>query len=87
MYEPIHEKIKVLVEFNNHRLKIINFEWQGREHVVEQINLVTKARKGRELVWVYYVSNEAAAYKLRYDTESITWWLEEITWDQEKDQS
>lgn len=87
MYEPIHEKIQVLVEFTNHRLKIISFEWQGREHIVDQINLITKARKGRELVWVYYVSNQGAAYKLRYDTESITWWLEEITWDQDKDQS
>lgn len=84
MYDPIHEQISVKVEFNNHDLRIISFDWQGREHLVDKINLITKARKGRELVWVYYVSNSGGAYKLRYDTESVTWWLEEVTWEENK---
>lgn len=87
MYEQIHARIEVTAIFTPHRLKIEKFTWEGRDYIINQINLVTKARKGRELVWLYYVSNDNAAYKLRYDTESLIWWLEEITWEEPTDQS
>jgi hypothetical protein len=81
MYDSIHEKIQVTARFQpGKRPDIKSFTWKDKEHVVEQVTLVSKARKGREVVWLFNVATKTAAFKLRFDTDSLTWWLEQHTW-------
>lgn len=81
MYDYIHEPITVIAEFRTPKPQVHRFTWQQREHVVKALNLVTKARKGRDLVWLFHVSTDTGAYKLRLDTDTLQWWLEELTWE------
>lgn len=82
-YEDIHEPIAVVTDFGgNKKPKILSFTWQGREYKVKETNLVVRANKGREKVWMFHVSNERAAFKLRLDSDTLDWWLEEYTWEE-----
>ena len=49
------------------------------------MHLLMKAGKGRETVWLFSVSTEAAAFKLRFDSDSLEWFLEEMVWDESED--
>lgn len=81
MYDHIHEKIKVNAEFHpGKNPDIKSFIWHDKTHVIEKCTLVTKARHGRELVWLFHVVTATDAFKLRLDTEELNWWLEEHTW-------
>jgi hypothetical protein len=81
-YEQIGAEISVHAEFSNHKIRIVDFVWKQKTYKVDNINMIAKARRGRELVWVYYVSNIHGAYKLRFDTEAMQWWLDEVTWEE-----
>jgi hypothetical protein len=88
MYQPIHEKISVTAVFlpgKNPRL--ISFVWQDKEYLVEKLTLVTRAKHGREAIWMFHITTKTAAFKIRLDTESLTWWVEEYTWDSRTDNS
>lgn len=84
MYDHVHEKITVVASFSPHkRIEINSFVWKEKQYQIKQVTLVTKARKGREVVWMYHVVTDNMAFKLRLDTDSMTWWLEEFTWEQQ----
>jgi len=80
-YEKIHEPISTYVFTREGRTKVKAFEWKGRIYKVDQNNLTTKARKGTTPVYLFSVSNESGSYKLRFDTDTLNWWLEEILWE------
>ncbi len=85
MYEPIHQPIQVTAKFGENGVEIIDFYWQNKKYDVSEITLTLKARHGREAVWIFHVTTHNAAFKLRFNTDSLKWWLEELTWDIEKD--
>jgi hypothetical protein len=87
MYEHVHQQISVTASFlPGQRPVISQIEWQGKKYKIEATTLVTHARRGREAVWLFHVMTKTASFKLRLDTDSLTWWLEELTWDIEQDQ-
>jgi hypothetical protein len=81
-YDRVHEKIEVVADFKPGRVDIKSFTWKDKTYVVKEVNLTSKAYKGREIVWVFNVSTETAAFKLRFDTDLLTWFLEELTWEE-----
>lgn len=82
MYDKIHERITVKAIFEpGKRPRIKSFIWQGSEHIITRITLVNQARRGRELVWLFHVTTETMAFKLRLDTDSMSWWVEEKSWE------
>lgn len=86
MYEPIHEKIAVAATFEpGSRPRIHQFVWQNRTYKIIRTTMVNKARRGRESVWLFHVTTETMAFKIRLDTDSLIWWLEELTWDEAED--
>lgn len=82
MYEPVHEKIQVIAEFSAGKGKVKSFTWRDKDYQVIEQTLEVKASHGRETVWIFYVVTESAAFKLRLDTDSLNWYLEEFTWQE-----
>ena len=82
MYLSVHEPITAVAEFKHGHPEVKSFTWQARDYQVLKTTLRLKARKGRELVWLFCVTTATAAFKLRLDTDSLNWWLEEHTWEQ-----
>lgn len=82
MYDPVHEKIKVDAIFENGKVSVTRFKWKNKVYKVDQVTLVTKAYRGRDAVWLVYVTTLTAAYKLRFDTDTLNWWMEEFTWSE-----
>ncbi len=82
MYDPIHEQITVSAVFEpGKRPQIHKFIWNNTLHTVTGQTLITKARKGRELVWMFHITTDTMAFKIRLDTDTMNWWLEEMSWD------
>lgn len=80
-YEHVHEPINIYFYTKNNKSYIRAFEWQNRIYKISRNNLITKALKGNKPVYLFSVSNDNGAYKLRFDTDSLAWWLEEIYWE------
>jgi len=79
-YEKIHKPISTYVFSRKGLTKIKAFEWDGRIYHITGNNLVTRARKGTIPIYLFSVSNDSGSYKLRFDTDTLSWWLEEILW-------
>ena len=80
MYEKVHEKIKVRVDFKEQDPDIKGFVWKNKDYSVSRINLITRARKGQIPVFLFSVSNDAGAYELRFDTDTLQWFIEQVYW-------
>lgn len=81
----MHAPIQVKAEFLEKGKPIIHsFIWEGKEYKVEQVDLVTRANKGDERVWLFNVSTKTSAFQLRLDTDNLRWYLEELTWEEGK---
>lgn len=79
-YEYIHQPINTYIHAQKGKFFIKAFEWEGSTYKITHNNLIAKAKKGTIPVYLFAVSNETAAFKLRFDTDTLNWWLEEITW-------
>ena len=77
IYQKINERIDVLVDFAGTQIRPLVFKWGGRDYQVKKVNLVHMAREGRDKVYYFSVSDEANYFKLKYNTESLEWLLEE----------
>lgn len=80
-YEKVHEPVSTYIFAHKGRFKIKAFKWQGRIYRINSNNLMTMAQKGINTVYLFSVSNESGAFQLRFDTETLKWWLEEVMWD------
>lgn len=75
MFEQINDPIEVISKFTENKLIPLKFLWQGREFVVQKINLSYSAWEGRSKIYYFAVSDSVNYFKLRFDTESLRWTL------------
>ncbi len=73
-----HDPISVLASFRGGEVKPVAFKWGGRDWQVKQVNLVSAARDGRAKLIYFSVSDEANAFKLQFNSETLEWALEEV---------
>lgn len=84
-YTPVHEKISVEAKFSiGGKLEVTSFIWKDKEYTVSEVTFVSKAYRGRDTVWLVHVATHSAAFKLRFDTDTLNWWLEEFTWEEKE---
>ena len=81
MLENLHEKIDVIAVFNRTGdvVSIYKLKWQNHVYKVDKLAYLYKRREGRNINHVFHVSNAALHFKLSFDTEFLTWWLEEVS--------
>jgi len=54
-------------------------KWKNRIYKIDKIGLHYTFREGRVLYHIFSVSTKTLAMKLRFDTETLSWKLEEIS--------
>lgn len=81
MNEIINEKISVIMIFDRNNGTIIpkKLKWQGRIYVIDKIGYHHKVREGKKLIHIFSVANKTLAFRLRFDTETLHWTLEEVS--------
>lgn len=78
MYETIDEPIKVLVSFDKGVITPHKFRWRAREIKIDQVNMIHRVKDGSILSYLFSVSNDTSAYKLRFNAATMNWKLDQI---------
>lgn len=80
MSATIHEKVSVVSVFNHLNGFVMpkKMRWQGRDYVMRQFAYHHRVREGRNIIHIFHVSDGDQDYRLRLDTETLQWTLEEV---------
>jgi len=78
IYEKVDQPVEVLAAFRKDRAEPMTFKWGNRYYQVKKINLVHTEREGREKVYYFSVSDDTAAFRLSFRSETLAWRLEEM---------
>lgn len=76
-----HDPISVIASFHERGVKPVAFKWGGRDWQVKRVNMVHEDREGRAKLIYFSVSDEANYFKLRFNSETLAWTLEEVWHD------
>lgn len=76
-----NDPISVLASFRGHEVKPLAFKWAGRDWQVKRVNMVHEDREGRAKLLHFSVSDDANYFKLRFNSETLAWTLEEVWHD------
>ncbi len=81
MNEIINEKVSVITVYDRSRGTVIpqKIKWQGRIYDIGKIGYHHKVKEGNKLFHIFSVCNETIAFKLRLDTDTLQWVLEEVS--------
>lgn len=81
MIEKINERISVISSYNrdNGQVTIHKVRWNGRTYQITKIGYHHKVREGRNIFHVFHVNNNALSFKLQLDTETLSWWVLEVS--------
>ena len=81
MSDLINEKIAVITSFDPHTGRVFphRIKWQGRVYKIKKVGLHYPVRRGRKLLHYFSVITENnTSFKVRHDTETLHWILEEV---------
>jgi hypothetical protein len=78
--EEIHESISVH-SFFNHKTRTsgpVVLYWRGHSYRIVKIGVHHTIWEGRVLIHIFSVTDGSTYFKLKYDTETLAWKLEEV---------
>ena len=78
MHEEVNQPVEVVTLYEKHRARPLYFRWNGRWIKITRINMIHHVCEGDRRIFFFSVSNEAAAYRLRFEPDVLKWHLEEI---------
>lgn len=52
--------------------------WKGEQYIFSQIAYHHAQRQGRTLMHIFHVTDGKKDFRLRFDTEQLQWFLEEV---------
>ena len=81
MVEKINEKIDVITIFKSKGAELIIYKirWNGREHKITELGYHHVVKEGRFVYHYFSVCTDTLAFKLRLDTETLSWTLKEVS--------
>lgn len=81
MRELIGEKIDVVLLYNRQRSRAVPsiIRWHGRTFKIKKIGFHHTVREGAKLFHIFSVSDGSTFFRLKLDTASLHWQLEEIS--------
>lgn len=56
----------------------VKIRWRGREYIMTKLGYPHKYRQGRTLIHIFEVCNDTIWFRLRFDTETLHWWVEGV---------
>ena len=78
MFEQVNQIIEVSASFRDGKLIPQKLIWSGREIMITQVNLSHHVWEGRSKIYYFAVSDSVNDYKLRFDSDKLTWDLLEV---------
>ncbi len=75
MLEEVNEPIEVVAVFQGNKFEPYKFLWNGREIKIKQVNLAYSNWDGRSKIYYFAVSDNNNYFKLKFDTDKLTWTL------------
>jgi len=72
------ERIEVIAVFEKNRAQPYSFKWAGKKFLVEKVNLHYTQRSGDAILTYYSVTAEGNYFKLVFDSNNMSWWVEEV---------
>lgn len=70
--------VQLVYDHRHHNVSPRKLLWDGREFPVTQVGLHHTIREGRTLFHIYSVTSNQLFFRLKLDTDSLFWTLEEI---------
>lgn len=77
MREMMEDEISVQVVFHGKKVLPKLFKWHNKIHRVEKVNLMHRAKYGNILFCFFSVRNTSKFYKLRFNTQELSWHIVE----------
>lgn len=74
----ILEPVNVWVFFKGNLIQPHSFFWRGRQIKIDKINLVHTSKNGASPLYYFSVSAGGNFYRLKFDTNKLTWILEAV---------
>lgn len=81
MIEPVNERVSVMAVYKADQGPLLPYavKWQGRVYRLTRHGFHQKLRLSQSVQHVFYASTDTLTFKLRLDTDSLSWMLEEIS--------
>ncbi len=78
------EKVSVLSVYNHQKGGFAprKIRWKDRIYQITQVGYHHKVRLGRTMLHVFSVCNDAMAFKLHFNADTLEWVLEEVSDDE-----
>jgi hypothetical protein len=80
MNEVLNEKVSVITVYNYDTGLVMpkRLKWHGREYTLTQLGYHHRVRYGRTLMHIFHVTDGSTTFRLRFDTDTLHWILEEV---------
>lgn len=75
MLEQINDPIDVIAKFTGDKTIPVKFLWNGKEFLIQKVNLAYSQFIGRTKIYYFAVSDSANYFKLQFNTETLAWTL------------
>lgn len=69
--------LDITVDFNKLGLMPRSFKYGGRKYEIKKINLMHSITDGAVRIYFYSVSDDTNFWKLGFNTETLSWWVED----------
>lgn len=78
--QSVNEKVTIISLFDVDKGSVmpVKMKWRGKIYRIHKLDYHNKFWDGRTRMHVYSVANDTMYFKLRLDTETLHWTLEEI---------
>ena len=80
MNEIINEKVSVISSYNRDTSSVMpkKIRWQARNYLITSVSYHHIVREGRKLLHIFHCTDGSLDFRLRLDTETLHWMLEEV---------
>jgi len=81
MLESINEQVSVITIYDRNKGSVMPYKvrWNGRDYLITKLGYRYRVKRGRFTHHIFTVSNSSIAFKLLLDTETLFWWLKEVS--------
>lgn len=81
MLEKINEQVSVITIFDRDKGSVMPYKvrWNGRDYIITKLGYHYRVKRGAFTHHMFTVSNQSIAFKLLLDTETLKWWLKEVS--------
>ena len=81
MIQKIHEQIDVITIYKRLGSQTTPYKirWNGRSYLITKVGYHHKVREGRTVFHIFNVCTDTLAFKLKHDTDTLVWILEEVS--------